>query len=33
MCQPAPYGPNLHPNVSGYEIIASAIANKLPALI
>ena len=30
MCQPAPYGPNLHPNVSGYEMIASAILAKLP---
>ncbi|HEY5093412.1 MAG TPA: hypothetical protein VII60_09110 [Acidimicrobiales bacterium] len=33
MCQPAPYGPNLHPNVSGYETIASAIAAKLPATL
>jgi hypothetical protein len=30
MCQPAPFGPNLHPNASGYEIIAAAIADKLP---
>jgi lysophospholipase L1-like esterase len=30
MCQLAPYGPNLHPNDGGYEIIASAIAAKLP---
>lgn len=33
MCQSAPYGPNLHPNVSGYEIIASAIAAKLPVTL
>jgi lysophospholipase L1-like esterase len=31
MCQLSPYGPNLHPNDGGYEIIASAIAAKLPA--
>ncbi len=31
MCQLAPYGPNLHANDSGYQLIASAIANKLPA--
>lgn len=30
MCQLAPYGPNLHPNNAGYEIIASAIAAQLP---
>jgi lysophospholipase L1-like esterase len=30
MCQPAPFGPNLHPNADGYEIIAAAIADKLP---
>jgi lysophospholipase L1-like esterase len=30
MCEPAPFGPNLHPNVSGYEIIAAAIADRLP---
>jgi len=33
MCNPAPYGPNLHPNDGGYEIIASAIAAKLPAAL
>jgi lysophospholipase L1-like esterase len=33
MCQLAPYGPNLHPNDSGYEIIASAIAAKFPATL
>ena len=31
MCQPAPYGPNLHPDGSGYRVIAEAIAAKLPA--
>jgi lysophospholipase L1-like esterase len=30
MCQPAPFGPNLHPNAGGYAIIATAIADKLP---
>lgn len=30
MCRLAPYGHNLHPNNSGYEIIASAIAAQLP---
>ena len=29
MCQPAPYGPNFHPNDTGYAIIASAIENAL----
>jgi lysophospholipase L1-like esterase len=29
MCAPAPYGPNLHPNVNGYETIARAIARAL----
>ena len=33
MCQLAPYGPNLHPNNGGYEIIASAIAVKLPTAL
>lgn len=31
MCQPAPYGPNIHPNGAGYEAIADAIAAVLPA--
>jgi len=31
MCQPAPYGPNLHPNGAGYRAIAQAIAAKIPA--
>jgi lysophospholipase L1-like esterase len=31
MCEAAPYGPNLHPTDSGYEIIASTIAALLPA--
>jgi lysophospholipase L1-like esterase len=30
MCQPAPYGPNIHPNDAGYEAIANAIAVALP---
>ena len=29
MCAPAPYGPNLHPNVNGYLTIARAIARAL----
>jgi lysophospholipase L1-like esterase len=29
MCQNAPYGPNLHPNDSGYHVIALAIAAAL----
>jgi len=29
MCQPAPYGPNLHPNDAGYLAIANAIASKV----
>ena len=32
MCQPAPYGPNLHPNDVGYLAIANAIAAKVTAL-
>jgi lysophospholipase L1-like esterase len=31
MCQPAPYGPNIHPNDAGYEAIANAISAVLPA--
>ncbi len=31
MCQLAPFGPNLHPNDDGYEVIASVIAGKLPS--
>jgi hypothetical protein len=31
MCQPAPFGPNLHPNDAGYRAIARAIAAKIPA--
>ena len=33
MCQLAPYGPNLHPNDTGYQTIADAIATKLPATL
>jgi lysophospholipase L1-like esterase len=33
MCQLAPFGPNLHPNDSGYELIASAIAGRLPVAL
>jgi lysophospholipase L1-like esterase len=29
MCQPAPYGPNFHPNDSGYATIAAAIESAL----
>jgi lysophospholipase L1-like esterase len=32
MCQPAPYGPDLHPNDAGYALIARAIEKVLPAL-
>ncbi len=31
MCQPAPLGPNLHPNAAGYAAIAGAIEAVLPA--
>lgn len=31
MCQAAPYGPNLHPNDQGYQVIANAIDAVLPA--
>lgn len=30
MCQPFPYGPNLHPNDAGYQVIARSIAAVLP---
>jgi hypothetical protein len=30
MCQPAPFGPDDHPNNEGYMSIAEAIAAKLP---
>ena len=33
MCQLAPYGPNLHPNDTGYQTIADAIATTLPATL
>jgi lysophospholipase L1-like esterase len=33
MCQLAPYGPNLHPNDTGYQTIADAIAAKFPATL
>ena len=33
MCQPAPYGPNLHPNDDGYQTIADAIAAKLTTVL
>ena len=33
MCQPAPYGPNLHPNDAGYRAIAASIAATLPATL
>jgi lysophospholipase L1-like esterase len=29
VCQPAPYGPNFHPNDAGYAIMASAIESAL----
>jgi lysophospholipase L1-like esterase len=29
MCQPAPYGPDLHPNAAGYATIADAIEDEL----
>jgi len=32
MCQPAPLGPNIHPNDAGYVAIATAIEGSLPAL-
>lgn len=31
MCQSPPYGPNLHPNDQGYQVIANAIAAVLPS--
>ncbi len=31
MCQPSPYGPNIHPTDLGYHAIASAIDAVLPA--
>lgn len=31
MCQPAPYGPNIHPNDAGYAAIAAAIEDVLKA--
>lgn len=31
MCHAPPYGPNLHPNDKGYQIIADAIAAVLPS--
>ena len=31
MCQPAPLGPNLHPNAAGYAAIAGAIEAVLPS--
>ena len=31
MCEPPPYGPNLHPNDAGYAMIASAIESELKA--
>ena len=33
MCQLAPYGPNLHPNDTGYQTIADAIVATLPATL
>jgi lysophospholipase L1-like esterase len=33
MCQPAPFGPNLHPNDAGAEAIADAIAAVLPTTL
>lgn len=30
MCAPKPYGPNIHPNDSGYLVIANAIAAVIP---
>jgi lysophospholipase L1-like esterase len=32
MCAPAPFGPNIHPNKLGYELIARAFADALGAL-
>jgi lysophospholipase L1-like esterase len=33
MCQPSPFGPNLHPNDAGSRAIADAIATVLPATL
>jgi lysophospholipase L1-like esterase len=30
MCAPRPYGPNLHPNDAGYQVIAQALARLVP---
>jgi lysophospholipase L1-like esterase len=32
MCAPAPFGPNIHPNVRGYAVIAQAFAAALGSL-
>lgn len=31
MCQPPPLGPNIHPNAEGYQAIAEAVEDALPA--
>lgn len=31
MCQPAPFGPDVHPNAAGYAVIAAAIEDVLPS--
>lgn len=33
MCAPKPYGPNIHPNDSGYKVIARSIMKVLPVSI
>jgi lysophospholipase L1-like esterase len=33
MCQPAPYGPNIHPNDAGYQVMARALEAVLPATL
>jgi lysophospholipase L1-like esterase len=30
MCAPRPYGPNLHPNDAGYQVIAQTLSNLVP---
>lgn len=33
LCAPRPFGPNIHPNDAGYQVIAEAIADALPTTL